>query len=141
MNKHEGRNHPPININVIQQGIKTALINMFNSDSEKPVEAIRFQPPPPPPSYRRHGVYAKPTLDETLGLHEPGTHQASLIGPWASVAMFNPPVEEDDVKDKNVLYVGLEDMASLLGFDDDDNNDWVANHATVAQSIRHGRSS
>lgn len=43
-------------------------------------------------------------------------------------------VEEDD----NVRYVGLEDMAALLGFDKED-DDYYADHENVANHIGTGR--
>jgi hypothetical protein len=48
--------------------------------------------------------------------------------------------EKEEVVDDNVRYVGLEDMAKLLGFDqEDEEEDVKIDHAAVARGIGRGR--
>jgi hypothetical protein len=57
---------------------------------------------------------------------------------YPAAKSFTALTEEDVAKDDNVRYVGLEDMASLLGFDQEDEEDEI-DHAAVAKRIGRGR--
>lgn len=125
---NKDKNPDPVNVSVLRKGIKTAL-SRKREKSEKPIEEVKFEAPPPPMRL----PFAKQSLGATLALqprHQQPIGQSGRLGSfWASVGNHG---EEED----NVRYVGLEDMASLLGFDADDDE---IDHAAVARKIGRGR--
>jgi hypothetical protein len=121
----------PVDVGVLRKGVKTALARR-REKSEKPIDKVRLEALPP-----TIGVpLAKQSLGMALAMSphpgQPLSHgRAGLF--WAS-----DPHAEDDEEDENVRYVGLEDMATLLGFDEEDGETPI-DHAAVARRIGRGR--
>jgi len=112
------KGNKPVNVNVLRKGLAAAL----RKKSDKPVENVKIQPPKREPSERA-------TLGTAFAFH-PTSHPG-----WSSALL-----SEEEKDDENVRYVGLEDMAALLGFDQEDDEDEVPiNHAAVARHIGQGR--
>lgn len=117
------KGNKPINVKVLLEGLKAAL----RKKTDKPVDTVKIQAPKREPSER--------TTLGTAFAFRPTSHPA---GGWSATLSEEEPeiVENDD----NVRFVGLEDMARLLGFDqEDDEEESVIDHAEVARRIGHGR--
>lgn len=155
LNKGAGENPPPVDISIIKHGIKSALAKENSTSNVN--ETVVFGPQPLPVASPRGGrkwmrKASSGNLDEAFPLSQtPETTNLSQRGGGGGgggglAAMFGSlfsgfggssqpaAVEEDD----NVRYVGLEDMAALLGFDKED-DDYYADHENVANHIGTGR--
>lgn len=117
-----------INVGVLRKGIKAAL----RKKSDKPVETVKIVPPRQA-SYRTESV-------GTAFAFRPTTHPAGGAAAASYTVLSEEPKEHENkhVTDDNVRYVGLEDMASLLGFDQEDEDDAI-DHAAVATRLGRGR--
>jgi len=101
----------PINLGVILDGIKSALsIGKGDEEQSAPQTTIKIKPH----SLRRRSLSysTQSPLDAAFAYH-PHRRGAQIWGPEGLAK-----VEEE--KDENVRYVGLEDMATLLGVDEED---------------------
>lgn len=118
----------PVNIGIVRKGLKAAL--QRKSGDKRPVKTVKIRPPKREPS-------EKASLGATFALR-PTTFPAMAAG-WES----RLSEDEEEVVDDNVRYVGLEDMATLLGFDQEDEEEEEdvvdIDHAAVARKIGHGR--
>lgn len=108
---------PPVDVSVIRRGLKSAL---NRTPSEKPVNKIKLQP------FKRGDKGAVDSaatrnfnLNSAFALERRrNKNQSRSFFGWGAAA--EDEGEGDEETDENVRYVGLEDMARLLGFDDDD---------------------
>jgi len=108
---------PPVDVSVIRRGLKSAL---NRTPSEKPVNKIKLQP------YKRgdkaavdSGASRNISLASAFALERRrNKNQTRSLFGWG--AATEDEAAGDEETDENVRYIGLEDMARLLGFDDDD---------------------
>jgi hypothetical protein len=117
LNKEKGGNPPPVNITVLREGIKTAL-GRKQSKSDKPQKRVNFD---------------KTALNAAVALKARERRSIPFGPAWSST------LSEESDEDDNLRYIGLEDMANLLGFDDDDDDTVAIDHAAVARRIGRGR--
>lgn len=115
----------PVNFGILRRGVKSAI----KDKEKKEVDKVQIKPPPrhrKTPSTGLGGVGVN--LGNALAIrgHRRNKTNESV---WGAVA------EEEDV-DENVRYVGLEDMAKLLGFDQED--DELIDHAAVGRRVGKG---
>lgn len=104
---------PPVNVSVIRQGLKSAL---NRQPSEKPVSKVKIQPSP-----RRKPAATRPyNLNSAFAFEK--RKDAARPSIWGASAAEEEDKDEEEVDD-NVRYVGLEDMAKLLGFDEEDEDE------------------
>ena len=154
---------PPVNVNKISEGIRTALGRRKNKDKDaadsKPVGTVKVLPPVPP---RRASQLRLPMtpygpfrpLGETWQLGYASTPRRRRGGPAKQtedasneiVSLFEElPFHDapDHGRDDDIQYVGLEDMAALLGFDkedEDEEDDWdTIDHVAIARRLGRGR--
>lgn len=118
---NKGEKPQPVNVNVLRKGIKAALRK--KSDSDKPVKAVKIRAPKRQPS-------EKASVGTAFAFHPTATSHPVAAG-------WNSALSEEEIDD-NVRYVGLEDMAALLGFDREEEDDAI-DHAAVASRIGRGR--
>jgi len=114
---NQERDLPPVDVSVIRKGLKSAL---NRTPSEQPVNKVKFQP------YRR-SVKAAMDSNATRNFNlasafalqnRPKENQSRFFFGWG--AAEEDEAGGDEEADENVRYVGLKDMARLLGFDDED---------------------
>lgn len=117
---NKGDKPPPVNLTKLKQGIMAAL----GRTSDKPVKSVKIAPPQREPSQRA-------SLGAAFAF-QPTSHP---ISGWSAQALGEE--EKEEVVDDNVRYVGLEDMAKLLGFDSEDEDE--IDHEAVARGIGRGR--
>lgn len=132
LNKGKREKPPPVDVSVLKRGVQTAL-NRKRADSDPPVDTIRFQPPPP--RQKPIGGDRSVSLDAALSLDP--EHRRPFRRSMFTGSMWAPTVPE--VEDDNVRYVGLEDMAKLLGFDEEDDDAETIDHAAVGRNLGRGR--
>jgi len=121
----------PVDMSVIRQGLKSA----FNrSQSEKPVNDVRPKRDKGSPPW----VAARNNNLNSVFAFEKRKRNKSRFNFFGASVEEEP---EDEAADENVRYVGLEDMAKLLGFDydsDEDHEDENASNNVVRSGGRKG---
>ena len=107
---------------VLRNGLKAAL----RKNSDKPIEVKIGLP--------KRRPYGKAPLGSGFAMH-PTSHPDAV---WNSALSEEDLDETDNPRILRVRYVGLEDMAALLGFDEEDEAVLI-DHAAVARQIGRGR--
>ena len=113
---------PPVDASVIRRGLKSAL---NREPSDRPVSKVELQPSP-----RRKSATAAPrpynNLNAAFSLEQRKKTTSSFFNPlfWGIGADKEGGMDGEGTDDgDNVQYVGLEDMANLLGFNSEEDDD------------------
>ena len=126
-----GEKPPPLNFSVLLRGLKSAIARKQGADAE-PVKDVQLMKPPPPTPPR----YEQASLNTAFAFKPPHkrTSYKNESPVWGEDL---PNVEKES---DSIRYVGLEDMAALLGFDrEDEENEAVVDPRAVASRYGHGR--
>ena len=116
-----GEKPPPVDFSVIHAGLKTALAKGKSKDDKK-IDEVKIRPPP-----QGRPRYEQASLNSAFSMRKRRTPVYERNGLWGNNLAR---VDEDN---ENVEYVGLEDMAGLLGFDADEDNALIDNAARIGR--------
>ena len=148
---------PPVNVNMIKDGIRTALGRRNNNGNTENIKigTVKVLPPVPSKGARQRPLSASPygpnqpwqvghtnTARQRRGgpTKKPEDGSNKIVSLFEELPFHDAP---DHGRDDDVQYVGLEDMAALLGFDredEDDSDEWDSiDHIAIARRLGQGR--
>jgi len=115
----------PVNITVLREGLKSAI----NKNSDKKIDKIKIKSPMP----KKAKFFDRMTINAALSLQARERRTNPLGGGWTSA--LSDEFKPDDNDAENTRFVGVEDMAHMFGFDEDDDID----HEAIVSRLGSGR--